>query len=303
MSAKATSPATDRPTPVTRLRAAGRSFGASLRALPGYHYVVNASGITFVLLVLLALLVPVITVYDPVRADLSAIGLPPSWQHLFGTDTQGMDVFTRVLYAARTDLSLAVSGVLLAMAAGLVLGAIAAYFGRWIDETISRVAEMVQSIPLFLFALMVIAALGNSPVVLGGIIAVFYTPAFFKVARSVAAPVLASDFVAAARTAGRTGFGIVLRHVVPNSVGPVLSQMSVNMGFAIQVIAGLSFLGLGIPIPQPEWGSMIAIGAPRISYGEWWMAFFPGLAVFITVIALDGIGRRLVDRDGRKVVR
>jgi len=246
-------------------------------------------------LVLLAVLAPVLTASDPVKADLPSIGLSPSLRHPFGTDTQGMDIFTRVLYAARTNLALSICGVVIATVLGLVLGATAAYFGRWIDEAISRVAEMIQSIPLFLFALMVIAALGNSRIVLGGIIAVFYTPVFFKVARSVAAPLLASDFVAAARTAGRTGFGIVFRHVMPNAVGPVVSQMSVNMGFAIQVIAGLSFLGLGIPIPQPEWGAMIAIGAPRIAYGEWWMAFFPGLAVFVTVVALDGIRHRLVE--------
>lgn len=247
------------------------------------------------MLVVLALLAPVITRYDPVKADLSSIGLAPSWSHLFGTDTQGMDIFTRVLYAARTDLMLSICGVAIAAGAGLVLGGVAAYFGRWSDEVISRTAEMIQSIPLFLFALMVIAALGNSRLVIGGIIAVFYTPVFFKITRAVAAPLLATDFVAASRTAGRTGFGIVARHVLPNSVSPVVSQMPVNMGFAIQVIAGLSFLGLGIPIPQPEWGAMIAIGAPRIAYGEWWMAFFPGLAVFVTVIALDGIRHRLVE--------
>jgi peptide/nickel transport system permease protein len=250
--------------------------------------------VTFAVLVLLADFAPLITAYDPVKADLSSIGLAPSWEHPFGTDTQGMDILTRVLYAARTDLALAICGVAVAAVLGLVLGASAAYRGRWVDDAVSRGAEMIQSIPLFLFALMVIAALGNSRIVLGGIIAVFYTPVFFKVARSVAAPVLASDFVAAARTAGRSGIGIVFRHVVPNSLSPVVSQMSVNIGFAIQVIAGLSFLGLGIPIPQPEWGAMIAIGAPRIAYGEWWMAFFPGLFVFITVVALDGIRHRLV---------
>lgn len=273
-----------------------RSIGSRLRWLTSQPLLVNPSTIAFVVLVLLALLAPVITRYDPMRADLSSIGLPPSWDHPFGTDTQGMDIFTRVLFAARTNLALSVCGVLIATVAGLLLGATAAYFGRWVDELISRSAEMLQSIPLFLFALMVIAALGNSRVVLGGIIAVFYTPVFFKVARSVAGPLFATDFVVASRAAGRTGIGITVRHVVPNTLGPVVSQMSVNMGFAIQVIAGLSFLGLGIPIPQPEWGAMIAIGAPRISYGEWWMAFFPGLAVFVTVIALDGIRHRLVDR-------
>ncbi|WP_353807597.1 ABC transporter permease [Agromyces sp. SYSU T00194] len=262
-----------------------------------FHSQVLLSGATatFAVLVLLAAFAPLITPYDPVQADLSATNQPPSSAHWFGTDTQGMDVFTRVLYAARTDLLLSVSGIVVALLLGLVLGSVAAYFGGWVDEVLSRIAEMFQAIPLFLFALMVIAALGNGGLVLAGIIAVFYTPAFFKVARSVAAPLLQADFVAVARTAGRTGFGVIVQHIAPNSVGPLLSQFSINTGFAIQVIAGLSFLGLGVPIPEPEWGAMIAIGAPRIAYGQWWMAFFPGLAVFVTVIALDGIGRRISD--------
>ncbi|MFT4122772.1 MAG: ABC transporter permease [Microbacteriaceae bacterium] len=273
--------------------AAPRARGGVLRRALRSRLLVNASTITFVVLVMLAALAPLITPYDPVRTDLSATDQAPSAAHWFGTDTQGMDILTRVLYAARTDLMLSIAGVAVALLAGLVLGSAAAYFGRWVDELLSRVAEMFQSIPLFLFGLMVIAALGNGRVVLAGIIAVFYTPAFFKVARSVAAPLLAADFVAVARIAARTGPGIIVHHIVPNSVGPLLSQFSVNVGFAIQVIAGLSFLGLGIPVPQPEWGAMIAIGASRIAYGQWWMAFFPGLAVFITVIALDGIGRRI----------
>lgn len=254
---------------------------------------VNASTITFVVLVLLAVLAPVITHYDPVTTDLASTNLAPSAEHWFGTDPQGMDIFTRVLFAARTDLLLAISGVLLALVAGLLLGSVAAYSYRWVDEVISRIAEMFQSIPLFLFALMVIAALGNSRPVLAGIIAVFYTPAFFKVARAVASPLLGADFVAVARTAGRSGAGIIATHIAPNAVGPLLSQFAVNVGFGIQVVAGLSFLGLGVPIPEPEWGSMISIGAARVAYGQWWEAFFPGLAVFITVIALDGIGRRI----------
>jgi peptide/nickel transport system permease protein len=256
---------------------------------------VNVSTVTFALLVLVAVLAPWITPYGPVQTDSSAINQPPSAAHWFGTDTQGMDVFTRVLYAARIDLGLSISGVTIALVAGLLLGSAAAFFRGWVDEVVSRVAEMFQSIPLFLFALLVIAALGNSPLVLAGIIAVFYTPVFFKVARSVASPLLGTDFVAVARTAGRTPLGIIGLHLAPNALGPLLSQFAINVGFAIQVIAGLSFLGLGIPIPQPEWGNMISIGASRIAYGQWWMAFFPGLAVFITVIALDGISRRVSD--------
>jgi len=290
---------TSTPTAGSVIRAPFTRFREGLGKLSGNKLLFNGSTITFAVLVILAVLAPWIASYDPVKTDLSSIAEPPSLAHWFGTDTQGMDIFTRVLYAARTDLTLSIVGVAIALVVGLVLGSAAVVIGRWFDEVISRIAEMIQSIPLFLFALMVIAALGNSPVVLCGIIAVFYAPAFFKVARSVAGPLLGADFVAVARTAGRGSAGIIFHHIVPNSLGPVLSQFAVNVGFAIQVIAGLSFLGLGIPIPQPEWGAMISIGAARIAYGDWWMAFFPGVAVFVTVIALDGIGRRIVKFSGR----
>lgn len=270
-----------------------RRFGSRARAVLRSPILVNGSTITFLILVLLAILAPVLTPYDPVKVDLASIGLPPSPQHWFGTDVRGMDIFTRVLYGARIDLTLAITGIAIALATGLVVGSAAAYFGEFFDDVISRIAEMIQSIPLFLFAFIVVAALGNGPLTLMAVIAIYYSPVFFKVRRSIAAPLMRTDYVAVAHTAGRSGPGIVIGHIVPNTMIPVLSQASVNVGFAIQVIAGLSFLGLGVPVPEPEWGAMISVGAPRIAYGEWWMALFPGLAVLVTVIALDGIGRRL----------
>lgn len=260
--------------------------------------IVNASTITFLILVLLAIFAPVLTPYDPVKVDLTSIGLPPSPQHWFGTDVRGMDIFTRVLYGARIDLSLAITGVVIALLAGLITGSAAGYFGGIADDVISRLAEMVQSIPMFLFAFLIVAALGSGGVTLLVVIALVYWPPFFKVTRSIAAPLMRTDYVAVAQTAGRTGMGIVVGHIAPNALMPVLSQAAVNVGFAIQVIAGLSFLGLGVPIPQPEWGAMIAVGAPRIAFGEWWMAVFPGLALLVTVIALDGISRRLAKAGG-----
>ncbi len=250
-------------------------------------------------LVAMAVAVPIVSPYSPVRTDLPAASLSPSGSHWFGTDANGMDIFTRVFAAARTDLSLAVLGILTAVVIGAFLGSFAAWFGGWVDEALSRAVEVFQAIPVFLFALMVVAAFGNSRTVLWGLLAVSYVPTFYKIARSLAAPVLVTDFVAVARTAGLSGPRIVVSHVLPNIIRPVFSQVAVNMGFAIQVIAGLSFLGLGIAIPEPEWGAMIAQGAERVVYGEWWMALFPGLAVFVAVIALDGLGARLMRAESR----
>jgi len=259
---------------------------------------VNGSTITFAILILLAILAPVITPYDPVKVDLSQISKPPSLEHWFGTDVRGMDIFTRVLYGARIDLTLSIGGIMIALIIGLVLGSAAAYFGKIVDDVISRFAEMLQSIPMFLFAFLIVAVLGSGGPTLLIVIALCYWPAFFKITRSIAAPLMRTDYVAVAQTAGRSGMGIVLGHIAPNTVIPVLSQATVNIGFAIQVIAGLSFLGLGVPVPEPEWGAMISVGAPRIAYGEWWMAVFPGLALLVTVIALDGMSRRLAKAEG-----
>ena len=246
--------------------------------------------------VLIALLAPILSPHDPVQADSASLLLPPSGEHLFGTDIYGMDVFSRVLWATRTDFSISIIGVLLAIGGGVPLGALAGYLGGFADDSLSRLSEIIQAIPLFLFALMVFAALGNSRLVLIGIIAFVNVPIFLKLTRSVVLPLKRSDFVAAAQCAGLTPTQVVLRHVLPNSLGPMASQFSVSCAYAIQVVAGLSFLGLGVPIPYPEWGSMIQEGAGRMIYGQWWVSVFPGLAVLLAVIAFGGIGRQLSGR-------
>jgi peptide/nickel transport system permease protein len=244
-------------------------------------------------LILVAVLAPWIAPYDPVRSDIRSLMLPPSSQHWFGTDIYGLDVYSRVLWATRTDLLIAISGVGLGMLVGVPLGAASGYVGGLLGEMLSRSAEMIQSIPLLLFALMVFAALGNSAVVLVGIIAFVDAPIFLKLTRTVVMPLKDQDFLAAARCAGLSPLGVVIRHVLPNSLGPVSSQLSIACAYGIQIVAGLSFLGFGVPIPQPEWGSMIQEGADKIIYGQWWPALFPGLAVLAAVIAFGGIGRQL----------
>lgn len=204
-----------------------------------------------------------------------------------------MDVLSRVLWATRTDLSVAVIGVLIGVALGVPFGAAAGFVGGILDEVLSRVAEMAQSMPFFLFALIVFAALGNSRVVLVGVVAFTNVPIFVKLTRSVVLPMRNSDFIAAGRCAGLRPTMLVVRHVLPNSLGPVCSQLSICCAYAIQTVAGLSFLGLGIAIPKPEWGSMIQIGSGQIVYGDWWPSVFPGIAVLLTVIAFDGVGRQL----------
>lgn len=251
------------------------------------------SWLLLALFVLIALLAPLIAPYDPVEADLAVKLQAPSGAHLLGTDTNGMDVLSRVLWATRTDFTVALLGVGMAFLVGVPVGAASGYAGGWIDEVLSRLSEIVQSIPLFLFSLMIFAAAGNSRSVLVGVVAFVNIPTFLKLTRSVVLPMKGTDYVAAARCAGLRPRQIVLRHVLPNALGPVASQLSISCAYAIQIIAGLSFIGLGVAVPQPEWGSMIQQGAGLIMDGQWWVSVFPGLAVLLAVIAFGGVGRQL----------
>jgi peptide/nickel transport system permease protein len=264
----------------------GQFWSQRRRLINGYWVVLGA-------FVVVAILAPVLAPYDPVRSDLPNQLLAPSWQHWFGTDIYGMDIYSRVLWATRTDFTIALIGVLLAVVVGVPLGALSGYLGGLADDALSRFSEMIQAIPLFLFALMVFAALGNSSRVLVGVVALVNAPIFLKLTRSVVLPLRAADFIAAARCAGLRPIQIVMRHILPNALAPVSSQFSISCAYAIQITAGLSFLGFGVPIPYPEWGSMIQEGASRIIYGEWWTSVFPGIAVLIAVLGFGGVGRQL----------
>lgn len=246
-----------------------------------------------VLFALIALLAPVLAPYDPVEANLADKLLAPSSTHWFGTDTNGMDIFSRVLWATRTDFTIAFFGVSLAVLIGAPLGAIAGFMGGWVDEVLNRIAEILQSIPLFLFALMIFAALGNSKTVLVGVITTVNLPILLKLTRAVVLPMKSLDYISAARVSGLRTPAIIVRHVLPNALGPIASQLSICCAYAIQIIAGLSFIGLGVELPEPEWGGMIQQGAGLIMDGQWWIAVFPGLAVLAAVMVFGGIGRQL----------
>lgn len=273
--------------PLLEGTSAGTARGRRLRPFLNVYWGLLA------VFVLVAVLAPVIAPFDPVEADLSSKLLPPSSTHLFGTDSNGMDIFSRVLWATRTDFTIALLGVGIGLSVGVPLGALAGFFGGWPDEILSRISDMIQSIPFLLFALMVFAALGNSRAVLVGFIAFVDVPVFLKLTRAVVLPLRHGDLVAAARCSGLSQLQIVARHVMPNALGPVASQVSIQCAYAIQVIAGLSFLGLGVPLPEPEWGSMIQEGAGRIMSGDWWVSVFPGIAVLLAVITFGGLGRQL----------
>src|SRR5262249_11135677 len=157
------------------------------------------------------------------------------------------------------------------------------FYGGWLDGVLTRISEVVQGFPQILFGMAFIVAAGNNLTNLVLIVAFYNIPVYSKLVRSVVVPLREVEYVQAARVAGNTSLAIVFRHIVPNTLAPVFAQLPLSAAYAVQMIAGLSFIGLGVRIPAPEWGSMIQIGANYMIFGKWWLSVFPGLALFFSV--------------------
>jgi peptide/nickel transport system permease protein len=241
---------------------------------------------------LVAVLAPWVSPYDPLEQG-ARLYQPPSPDHLFGTDDLGRDVFSRVLWGARVSIPLAVLLVSLAFAIGGTLGALAGYFGGWVDEVVMRTADLVFAIPTILLAMAVVAALG--PGLLHAVLAVVVVswPGHARVVRSLVRTIMQSDFVAVARLLGASAVRALAVEVLPNVAGPVIVLAALDMGNAILLLSGLSFLGLGARPPAAEWGSMVSTGAQH--FESWWMGVFPGLAIVSVVLAFNFLGDSLRD--------
>ncbi len=256
------------------------------------------NGIALVLLALLlamALFGPALVPYDPLATDPPAALQPPSALHWFGTDQLGRDVFSRVIVSARVDLGIALSAVLVTVVLGTALGAAAGWLGGWVDRIISRLVDTIMAFPLFVLAVGVAAALGNSvsSVVIATV--VVNLPLYARQARAEVFRRRDAAYVEAARLAGVGSLSIVALHIFPNLVPPLMVQASLNMGWAILNSAGLSFLGLGIRPPDPEWGIMVSEGAAYIISGEWWLFSFPGAVLLVAILTFSLIGDALRD--------
>ena len=219
----------------------------------------------------------------------------PSLTHLFGTDVNSMDVMARTFHAGRYDLGVATAGALLAMAIGVAVGATAGFAGGITDGIITRVVEGVQAFPPLVLALGLVAAIGTSTPVLIGVIAVVQSVYYVRVMRAQVLSIRERDYVRAARAIGLPRWRIIAWHVVPNGIGPIIVQVSLNIGVAVLLISALSFIGLGAPPPTPEWGAMVAAGLKVTVTGEWWVWAFPGAMLFATVVAFNILGDGLRD--------
>jgi peptide/nickel transport system permease protein len=259
----------------------------------------KVGAVVLLALVAIAILAPLIAPHDPDAIDANRILAAPNLAHPFGSDALGRDVLSRVIFAYRVSLSVAVGSVVLAFVIGVPLGLLAGYHGGWIDTLIMRPIDMLLALPALLLAVALIAILGPGSLIALLAIAVIYIPILARVVRSSTLVVSSQTYVEGARARGSSSLRILARHVLPNALGPAIVQATVLMGFALQIEAALSFLGLGAQPPTPSLGVMLADGRDVLTRAPW-AEVFPGLAIAITVLAFnllgDGLRRRLDPR-------
>ncbi|WP_072619312.1 ABC transporter permease [Spirulina major] len=265
------------------------------------RYVIGENAITFgafllfLGFVLLAIFGDAIAPYDPLASNASMALNPPSAAHWFGTDALGRDILSRVLVATRLDLGIAIAAVAASFAAGSALGILAGYWGGWVDAIAGRVIDTIMAFPLFVLAMGIMAALGNSVENIIYATAIINLPLYARVIRSEVLVIKTAGYIEAAKLSGNTDIQIMLRYLFPNALPVMMVHISLNMGWAILNAAGLSFIGLGVQPPTPEWGIMVAEGATYIISGEWWLAMFPGLMLMIAVLCFNLLGDGLRD--------
>jgi peptide/nickel transport system permease protein len=256
----------------------------------------------FTLIALCAVIGPYVVPYDPLASDTSATLQSPSLRHWFGTDLLGRDIFSRVIAATRLDFVIAIASVALVLVIGGFAGIAAGFFGGWTDRIVGRISDTIMAFPLFVLAMGIVAALGNTVTNIVIATAIINFPLYVRVARAEANVRRDAGFVQAARLSGNSDMRILLAQIMPNIMPIMMVQVSLTMGYAILNAAGLSFIGLGVKPPTPEWGIMVAEGATNIISGEWWVAFFPGAALMVAVFCFNLLGdglRDLVDPQRR----
>ncbi|MCB0084712.1 MAG: ABC transporter permease [Caldilineaceae bacterium] len=250
-----------------------------------------------------ALFAPWVAPYDPEEQFSTDARLPPSAQYLFGTDTIGRDVFSRVIYGTRVSLLVGIASMAIAATLGVTMGLVAGYYGGWADTILMRAMDALLAFPAVLLAIFIIAVLG--PSLLNAILAVgiVYTPTFARLTRASALSIREKEYLEAARSIGARDAQIMWRVILRNSLSPIVVQFSLGVGYAILVEAGLSFLGLGVQPPTPAWGSMLGFGRNYMSIAPWLTAF-PGLAIFVTVLGFNFVGdglREALDPHMRRI--
>ncbi|ATA26124.1 glutathione ABC transporter permease GsiD [Brenneria goodwinii] len=254
-----------------------------------------ASGGFILLLILVAILAPWLAPYNPQEPDWMALSSPPSAAHWMGTDDLGRDVMSRIIYGARISLYIGIFSVTLGMLAGIVLGLLAGYYGRWIDMLIMRGSDVLFAFPGMLLAIAVVAILGpglNNVIIA---VAVFSVPVFARIVRASTLSLKQAAYVEAVRCAGAPDRIVLMRHILPGTLPSVIVYFTMRIGTSILTAASLSFIGLGPEPDVPEWGNILAMSRSLMMAGLWHVSVFPGLAIFFTVLAFNLLGDALRD--------
>jgi peptide/nickel transport system permease protein len=244
---------------------------------------------------ILAILAPWIMPYDPVAVNVDQILKPPSAQYWFGTDNNGMDVLSRVIYGARYAFGIAVPAVVLGLFIGVPIGLYTGYRGGLIDEVVMRVMDALRVFPSIILALAVVAAAGPSLVNVVIVIGVLDAALFVRIVRAEVLALRSSNFVESGVALGNPLWRILFVHLLPNAIQGAMAQSAVRGAWAVRISATLAFLGIGIQPPTPEWGAMIRIGAEALVNGQWWVGIFPGAALIFMVLGLNMLGDGLQD--------
>jgi len=253
-----------------------------------------AGGALFAVIALAAIMAPLISPYDPIKTNQRAPLDAPGWSHVMGTDNLGRDVFSRVLWGGRLALVVGVVSVGIAASSGVALGLVAGYYGRRVDTLIMRFVDILLAFPSILLALAVIATLGSSLTNLMVAVGIAAIPNYVRITRGAVLSLKEQEFVLAARALGCGDPAIILRHILPNVTAPLIVLSTLGVAGAVITGATLSFLGLGIRPPTPEWGNMLADGRELLETA-WWVAFFPGLAIMLAVFSINLLGDGLRD--------
>lgn len=245
-------------------------------------------------LVMLSVLAPLLTPYDPAEPELLSQLTPPNSDHLFGTDDFGRDIFTRVLYGGRISLTVGLIALAIGAVLGTLVGLISGFYGKRVDAVLMWFIDVLLAFPGILLALLVVSILGVELRNVMLAVGVSMIPRFARLVRGTVLSAKENLYVDAARVIGAPEARVLLRHVLPNIISPVIVLATLSLGTAIIIASGLSFLGLGAKPPSPEWGAMLSAGRQFIQR-QWWVATFPGVAILLTVVAVNLIGDGLRD--------
>jgi peptide/nickel transport system permease protein len=260
---------------------------------------VTAIAIAFLAFILLITFLPdVFAPFDPLEADPSLAFLPPSWPHVFGTDSVGRDVLSRMVYGASASMPAALLATALALVVGVAVGVVAATFGGWVDATIMRVLDAVLAIPGLLIIFAFLAVLGNGIIPIAVAIGVGGSVSFARLMRAEVYRVRSLTYVEAARASGVHGWTIAWRHVIPGAIRPIIALTALDLGAALLTIGAIGYLGFGVTPPAPEWGAMVADGQ-RYFTNAWWLSVVPGVTFVLIVLAANQVSRYFERGAGR----